>query len=88
MDNYKQEVLFEDGDWRMVRIISPYNSPGYGRWIIIQHRCGGNNSRFSFGEWTFCVDTIKSCQECQTEEPAKIQGLHSLFMWNNEDDLL
>ncbi|KKN92334.1 hypothetical protein LCGC14_0208250 [marine sediment metagenome] len=81
------EILFTKGDWRMVRATAPDSGPKYGKWVVIQHRCGGDISRFSEEEWSFCLYYDRVCGQCETSEPDEIVGFHNLYMWNNEEDL-
>ncbi len=88
------DVLFEDGDWRVVRALSKNNKPKYGRWIIIQHRCGGGPppgstkvSEYSTGDWSFCLNTSKTCSVCNHKTDARMAGFHDMVMWDNEEDM-
>ncbi len=89
----KFDTLIEDGDWRIVRALMPNNSPMVGRWVIMQHKCGGMHKdlydgySFSTGKWSLCYYIDKVCSTCNRKVDPKIVGFHEMIMWNNKEDM-
>ena len=85
MKENKRDVLFTDGDFRLVKIERGWSGDG----AFVQHHhpelTGSamyNNTSFDWEGWIYCLGVNGSCTQCKLKIPEAMGGLMKLENWD------